>query len=69
MACVNSPETARRLADDIAYAKAYGIQGTPLVLVNGREAPPATAFLSLLVWANGDANSPVFDLLPPPPAP
>lgn len=68
-ACVASPETAKKLADDIAYAKLYGIQGTPLVLVNGREAPPATAFLVALVFAKGDANAPIFDSLPPPPAP
>ncbi|MEW5738234.1 MAG: thioredoxin domain-containing protein [Myxococcota bacterium] len=68
-ACVNSPETAKRLADDIEYAKLYGIQGTPLVLVNGREAPPATAFLVGLVLTKGDANAPLFDSLPPPPTP
>jgi serine/threonine-protein kinase len=69
MACVNSPETARRLAEDIAYAKTYGIEGTPLVLVNGREAPPAPAFLIGLVLSNGDVNAPVFGLLPPAPMP
>lgn len=69
MACVNSPETAKRLADDIAYAKLYGIEGTPLVLVNGKEAPAAPAFLAALVMANGDANAPLFDVLPPPPTP
>ncbi|MCC6337278.1 MAG: DsbA family protein [Myxococcales bacterium] len=68
-ACVNSPETGKRLAEDIAYAKLYGIQGTPLVLVNGKEAPPATAFLVGLVLAKGDANAPLFQSLPAPPAP
>jgi serine/threonine-protein kinase len=69
MACVNSPETNRRLQEDIAYARLYGIEGTPLVLVNGREAPPAPAFLVGLVLANGDANAPIFRELPPPPEP
>jgi serine/threonine-protein kinase len=69
LACVNSPETQKRLMQDIAYAKAYGIEGTPLVLVNGREAPPAPAFLIGLVLANGDANAPIFSELPPPPQP
>lgn len=69
MACVDSPETKQRLLDDVAYAKLYGIQGTPLVLVNGREAPPAPAFLIGLVLANGDANAPIFQQLPPPPSP
>lgn len=69
LACVNSPETQKRLMQDLAYAKAYGIEGTPLVLVNGREAPPAPAFLIGLVLANGDANAPIFSELPPPPQP
>lgn len=66
-ACVNSAETQARLAQDIAYAKAYGITGTPLVLVNGREAPAAPAFLIGLVLAGGDARAPIFDELPPAP--
>lgn len=69
LACVNSPETQKRLMQDLAYAKGYGIEGTPLVLVNGREAPPAPAFLIGLVLANGDANAPIFSELPPPPQP
>lgn len=69
LACVNSPDTQARLEQDIAYGKAYGIDGTPLVLVNGREAPPAPAFLVGLVLANGDANAPIFSELPPPPQP
>lgn len=69
MACVDSAQTKQRLLDDVAYAKLHGIQGTPLVLVNGREAPPAPAFLIGLVLANGDANAPIFQQLPPPPSP
>jgi serine/threonine-protein kinase len=69
LACVNSPETQKRLEQDIAYGKAYGIEGTPLVLINGREAPPAPGFLIPLVLSNGDANAPIFNQLPPPPTP
>lgn len=65
MACVNSPETKKKLADDIAYAKRYGIEGTPLVLINGKEAPPAPAFLIGLLLAKGDAQAPFFQQLPP----
>ena len=39
-ACVASPETEAKLRDDIAAATKLGIQGTPLVLVNGRQASP-----------------------------
>lgn len=69
LACVNSPETQKRIEQDIAYGKAYGIEGTPLVLINGKEAPPAPGFLIALVLSNGDANAPIFDELPPPPTP
>lgn len=69
LACVNSPETQKRIEQDIAYGKLYGIEGTPLVLVNGKEAPPAPGFLIALVLSNGDANAPIFDELPPPPTP
>ncbi len=68
-ACVDSPETQRRLEQDLTYGRRYGIEGTPLVLVNGRVAPPSPAFLTGLVLANGDANAPIFDELPPPPQP
>lgn len=69
LACVNSPETQKRIEQDIAYGKLYGIEGTPLVLINGREAPPAPGFLIALVLSNGDANAPIFNELPPPPTP
>ncbi len=51
-ACIKSPETAQRLAEDLAYAKAADIKGTPLVLVNGRSAPSVPTFL-LDLMVNG----------------
>ncbi len=69
MACVNSPDTTARLRQDIEYARRYHIEGTPLVLVNGREAPPAPAFILGMVLAKGDANASFFSKLPAPPAP
>jgi serine/threonine-protein kinase len=65
-ACVNSGDTARRLQEDVAYAQEHDIHGTPLVVVNGREVPPSLPFLYALSMAGGDANSPVFRVLPPP---
>lgn len=65
--CIKSPETAKRLAEDIAYAKLHGIEGTPLVLLNGRLAPPAPAFLLGMVLAKGDVDAPWFLSLPPAP--
>lgn len=69
MACVNSPDTTARLRQDIEYARRYHIEGTPLVLINDREAPPAPAFILGMVLAKGDANASFFASLPPPPAP
>lgn len=65
-ACVNNPETARRIAEDVAYAQQHDIHGTPLVVVNGREVPPNMAVLYSLVMAGGDANAPAFRVLPKP---
>ncbi|MBN1209533.1 MAG: thioredoxin domain-containing protein [Myxococcaceae bacterium] len=68
-ACVNSPETTRRIQEDVAYAKQHDIHGTPLVVVNGREVPPSVPFLYALVMAGGDTSAPAFRVLPPPQPP
>ncbi len=65
--CLKSPETAARLQEDLAYARLFQIEGTPLVILNGKSAPPAPAFLlGMVLW--GDADAPWFARLPPPPA-
>jgi protein-disulfide isomerase/uncharacterized membrane protein len=63
-ACVTAPETIGKLRQDIEYALRYNIQGTPLVLVNGREVPPSAPLIYALVLAGGNANAPAFDTLP-----
>lgn len=68
LACVQSPETQKKLNDDIIYAMLYNIEGTPLVLLNGREIPPAPAFILAMALSKGDENAPFFLTLPPPPA-
>ncbi|MFL5345404.1 MAG: thioredoxin domain-containing protein [Hyalangium sp.] len=65
-ACVNSAETTRRLQEDIAYAQQHQIEGTPLVVVNGRQVVPSVPFLYALAMAGGDVNAPAFRVLPPP---
>lgn len=67
--CIKAPETAARLKEDIAYAKRFDIRGTPLVLLNGRNAPPAPVFLLGMAMSGGDADAPFFQTLPPPPPP
>jgi protein-disulfide isomerase/uncharacterized membrane protein len=64
-ACLNSSETSHHLQDDIDYAQAHHLEGTPLVVVNGREVMTSVPFLYALVMASGDANAPVFRVLPP----
>ncbi len=65
-ACIASSETARRLGEDIQLARAYNIEGTPLLLVNGRNAGfPPPAFLYVLALAHGDANAPPLRALAP----
>jgi protein-disulfide isomerase/uncharacterized membrane protein len=67
-ACVESADTAARLRQDIEYARRYHIEGTPMVLINGRDAPPVPVFLLGMALARGDANAPFFKALPPAPA-
>lgn len=64
-ACVSSPKTSEKLQADIAWAMAYGIEGTPLVLVNGKETAPAAPFLFGMAMAGGDSSSKFFAKLPP----
>jgi serine/threonine-protein kinase len=65
-ACLDSPDTTRKLAEDVAYAKQHDLHGTPLVVINGREALPIPSFLYALIMAGGDANAEAFRALPPP---
>ncbi|WP_223638211.1 thioredoxin domain-containing protein [Corallococcus sp. EGB] len=64
-ACMTAPETIGKLRQDVEYAMRYNIQGTPLVLVNGREVPPSAALIYSLVLASGNPDAPAFSALPP----
>jgi serine/threonine-protein kinase len=63
-ACINAPETMTKLQTDIAWAEAYNIDGTPLVLLNGKETYPVGAFLFGMAMSGGDPNSKYFAHLP-----
>lgn len=67
--CIKSPATASRLGEDIAYARKFNIQGTPLVLLNGKATPPSPVFLLGMVLSGGNVDAPYFQRLPPPPPP
>jgi serine/threonine-protein kinase len=66
-ACIRSPETQARLIEDIEYAKRYAIEGTPMVVLNGKVAPPSPVFLIAMTLSGGNPDSPVLLRLPPPP--
>jgi protein-disulfide isomerase len=65
-ACVASPDTEKKLQDDIALAKTYGLDGTPLVLVNGRKGTSFGPFLYAMILTKGDATNSAFASLPAP---
>jgi serine/threonine-protein kinase len=66
-ACVASAETQAKLNEDITYARRYDLEGTPLVLLNGRETWPSAGFILGMVVGGGDVNAPWFKQLPEPP--
>ncbi len=64
--CAASRETQAKLGADIEWAMAHAIEGTPLVLVNGRKTPPYLPFLYAMAVSGGDPDHPAFRDLPPP---
>lgn len=67
LACINSLDTQAKLANDITYAKRYDIEGTPLVLLNGRTTWPSSGFILGMAVSRGDVNAEWFKRLPEPP--
>ncbi len=65
-ACVNDPKTQAKLDDDIKSALVFDIQGTPLVLFNGKEAPAFGPLVYALVLTGGTDRHPAFKALPMP---
>ncbi|MEW5855615.1 MAG: thioredoxin domain-containing protein [Myxococcota bacterium] len=64
--CIASKKTDELLKQDIAYAMAYDLEGTPLVIINGRKASSIPPFLYAMILAKGDPNHPAFQKLPAP---
>ncbi|HEX8437227.1 thioredoxin domain-containing protein [Archangium sp.] len=64
--CVARQETGRKIVEDVEYAMKHHLEGTPLVVINGRTAPPIEPFLYAIILADGDANAAAFSLLPQP---
>ena len=65
-ACMAAPATRQTLQADLEYAARYRPRGTPLVLINGREAPHFGPFLYAMILTGGEVDHPLFAALPPP---
>ena len=64
--CVDSQATRQALQEDIDYGLAYHIEGTPLVVINGRKASALPHLIFSLILSGGRDDDPAFDILPPP---
>ena len=64
--CVASPETERKLREDVEAATGYHPDGTPIVAVNGRRGTSFAPFLLAMVLTEGADAHPAFAGLPPP---
>jgi serine/threonine-protein kinase len=64
-ACIQSPETNAKLQADIELAMRYELDGTPLVLLNGRKAVAFPPFLYAMALTQGQIDHPAFASLPP----
>lgn len=64
--CIADPATQKKLDADVTLAESFGITGTPLVLLNGRQVAPAAPLLYALITTKGSPDDPAFALLPRP---
>jgi serine/threonine-protein kinase len=63
--CMTDPATLGKLNADIQWAGQHHIEGTPLVLLNGKKASSFGPFLYAMILTGGNANHPAFATLPP----
>jgi serine/threonine-protein kinase len=62
--CLRDAATEGRLQSDIADASRHELEGTPLVLVNGRKGTSFGPFLYAMILTRGEAAHPAFTGLP-----
>jgi protein-disulfide isomerase/uncharacterized membrane protein len=65
-ACMSSIETQKKLDADIEAGNANHLEGTPLVLLNGREVKPFGPILYALALTGGKTKTKAFASLPAP---
>jgi serine/threonine-protein kinase len=63
--CVGSSTTDAHLGDDVDWALQHRIEGTPMVLLNGRKAIAHPPFLIAMLLAGADPDHPLLAKLPP----
>ncbi len=63
-ACSQDPKTDAKLRQDVEYAWSYGLEGTPLVIINGRKSSAIGPFLYAMILAQGDLNHSAWKRLP-----
>jgi protein-disulfide isomerase len=65
-ACIGSRETQARLDEDETEVRRHAFEGTPLVLINGRQGSAFPPFLRVMILSGGDDSHPALASLPPP---
>ena len=64
--CVAAPKTSEQLRDDVSWAEEHKIEGTPMVLLNGKPVPALPPVLYALILAGGNPEHRLFlERLPP----
>lgn len=64
-ACLDAPGTAAKLQSDVDAAAQFDSDGTPIVVVNGRQGTSFGPFLFAMVLTGGNPEHPAFEALPP----
>lgn len=64
--CTASEETRAKLARDVDLAWQWEPDGTPLVIVDGKQGTSFGPFLFAMILTGGDPDHPAFRFLPPP---
>lgn len=65
-ACIASAATQKKIDDDAAAGRANNLEGTPLVLLNGKEVKPWPPLIYALALTGGKTKHAAFKVLPPP---
>jgi serine/threonine-protein kinase len=65
-ACLADASIQRQIEVDAELASGFGLESTPLVIVNGKHGTSFGPFLYALILTGGNPDHPAFSALPPP---